>query len=215
MGSVRCVDAFEDFYAQVQPKRRLRWCLAHGTAVLQMNVGSAPSDQQTAQAASCEVECSTLQAIVLLSFNAAAEQTLAQLVSATALPASALRRELLSLCSSRHRLLLTNEHVRPKHAQASACTTSARSHTARTFPPLLTCAPTHWPVPGSATSPRAAAWEDAVQCMSYVAWCMMQARADGLFDDHVVFSVNDGFGHTAAAVTRTYEWSASLSTQFP
>ena len=73
--------------------------------------GCSAHDHRTAQAASCEVECSTQQAIVLLGFNASPAQTLPQLAEATGLPHSALRRELLSLCAARHPLLLTSEPV--------------------------------------------------------------------------------------------------------
>eukprot|EP01087_Luapelamoeba_hula_P024188 TRINITY_DN9114_c0_g2_i1.p1 TRINITY_DN9114_c0_g2~~TRINITY_DN9114_c0_g2_i1.p1 ORF type:complete len:736 (+),score=148.71 TRINITY_DN9114_c0_g2_i1:156-2363(+) len=92
---IKCCEVFKKFYFSNHNGRRLTW---------QTNMGSGDMRAQF-KGKRHELSMHTYQMVILLLFNNAETHTLAEIRDATAIPLPELRRYLIPLCHSKHKIL--------------------------------------------------------------------------------------------------------------
>lgn len=94
------IERFSDFYLKKHTGRKLSWQTSTGSAEIRaIFTGSSGNNRRF------DLCVSTYQMCILMLFNQYATRTLGQIREATHIPDMELRRQLISLCTSRHRIL--------------------------------------------------------------------------------------------------------------
>jgi cullin 3 len=92
-----CFDSFQAFYLRKHTGRKLAWQTALGNADLKARFGGSNR---------YELSVSTYQMCILMRFNGRGNETLSlEALSGMGIPPDELRRHLISLCTSKHRIL--------------------------------------------------------------------------------------------------------------
>jgi len=94
------IERFQKFYFEKHTGRKLSWQTHTGTAELKATFGSGPNKYRRH-----ELQVSTYQMCILLLFNDKDSLTLGQIRTYTHIPDQELRRQLISLCTPKHRIL--------------------------------------------------------------------------------------------------------------
>ena len=91
---------FEKFYLEKHTGRKLTWQTSAGSAEVRATFGTAPNLRRH------ELCVSTYQMVILMLYNDTEELTLGQIRTMTHIPDSELRRQLISLCTPRNKILI-------------------------------------------------------------------------------------------------------------
>jgi cullin 3 len=90
---------FEKFYLEKHTGRKLSWQTSAGSSELRASFGTPPNVRRH------ELCVSTYQMVILMLYNDHEVLTLGQIRTMSHIPDSELRRQLISLCTPRHRIL--------------------------------------------------------------------------------------------------------------
>lgn len=106
------MDRFVDYYRNTYTGRKLSWQTCTGTAEIRATFPPAKSKGTGGPLRRHELSVSTYQMCILVLFNSKDVLTLAQIRSETNIPEDELRRHLVSLCTSKHRLLRKGSKIK-------------------------------------------------------------------------------------------------------
>ncbi|GKY95814.1 hypothetical protein MPSEU_000542100 [Mayamaea pseudoterrestris] len=94
------IERFEKFYLEKHTGRKLSWQTSAGSAEVRAVFGAPPNVRRH------ELCVSTYQMVILMLYNDSDELTLGQIRTMTHIPDSELRRQLISLCTPRNKILI-------------------------------------------------------------------------------------------------------------